>query len=130
MQLDRAVRTRRVGAARGVGMTIRRPALIVVDMQSGFITDHSRHVIPKVVELIERWEARGIPWSSPGTALGVPILAFPCAKPALTSHPRYADHLRVLTEAGVRITDIGALRNDDGTYRWQVVTELLSEAIC
>ncbi|MEV0325439.1 cysteine hydrolase [Micromonospora echinospora] len=42
-------------------MTNRRPALIVIDMQNGFITAHSRHVIPKVVELVERWEAKGHP---------------------------------------------------------------------
>lgn len=42
-------------------MTSRRPALIVIDMQNGFITDHSRPVIPKVVDLVERWEAKGLP---------------------------------------------------------------------
>ncbi|SCG38170.1 isochorismatase family cysteine hydrolase [Micromonospora halophytica] len=36
-------------------------ALIVIDMQNGFINDQSRHVIPKVVELVERWEATGRP---------------------------------------------------------------------
>lgn len=38
-----------------------RPVLIVIDMQNGFINDQSRHVIPKVVELVERWEATGRP---------------------------------------------------------------------
>lgn len=42
-------------------MSSTRAALIVIDMQNGFINDRSRHVIPKVVELIERWEATGRP---------------------------------------------------------------------
>ncbi|MFY1703384.1 cysteine hydrolase family protein [Micromonospora sp. WMMA1923] len=40
-------------------MSSTRAALIVIDMQNGFINDQSRHVIPKVVELVERWEAIG-----------------------------------------------------------------------
>ncbi|WFE41502.1 cysteine hydrolase [Micromonospora sp. WMMD998] len=42
-------------------MSSTRAALIVIDMQNGFINDQSRHVIPKVVELVERWEATGQP---------------------------------------------------------------------
>ncbi|MFJ8832241.1 isochorismatase family cysteine hydrolase [Micromonospora aurantiaca] len=42
-------------------MSGKRAALIVIDMQNGFINDRSRHVIPKVVELVERWEATGRP---------------------------------------------------------------------
>ncbi|MFJ6195387.1 isochorismatase family protein [Micromonospora sp. NPDC092111] len=38
-----------------------RAALIVIDMQNGFINDRSRRVIPKVVELVDRWEATGRP---------------------------------------------------------------------
>ncbi|MEU8022407.1 hypothetical protein AB0B88_09315 [Micromonospora haikouensis] len=40
-------------------MSSTRAALIVIDMQNGFINDQSRHV--KVVELVERWEATGRP---------------------------------------------------------------------
>ncbi|MEV1145451.1 isochorismatase family cysteine hydrolase [Micromonospora sp. NPDC049799] len=42
-------------------MSETRAALIVIDMQNGFINDRSRHVIPKVVDLVERWEATGRP---------------------------------------------------------------------
>ncbi|WFF06326.1 cysteine hydrolase [Micromonospora sp. WMMD1076] len=35
--------------------------MIVIDMQNGFINDRSGHVIPTVVELVERWEAMGRP---------------------------------------------------------------------
>jgi nicotinamidase-related amidase len=42
-------------------MSIERAALIVIDMQNGFINDRSRHVVPKVVGLVERWEATGRP---------------------------------------------------------------------
>ncbi|MET8082849.1 cysteine hydrolase [Micromonospora sp. NPDC005237] len=42
-------------------MSERRAALIVIDMQNGFINDRSRGVIPKVVELVEHWEATGRP---------------------------------------------------------------------
>ncbi|GIJ25375.1 hydrolase [Micromonospora qiuiae] len=38
-----------------------RAALIVIDMQNGFINNRSRHVIPRVVDLVERWEATGRP---------------------------------------------------------------------
>lgn len=36
-----------------------KSALVVVDVQNGFITDHSRHVVPVIVELVERWKASG-----------------------------------------------------------------------
>ncbi|MEU8188116.1 cysteine hydrolase family protein [Micromonospora carbonacea] len=36
-------------------------ALIVIDMQNGFISDQSPYVIPKFVELVERWEATDRP---------------------------------------------------------------------
>ncbi|MEU5912892.1 isochorismatase family cysteine hydrolase [Micromonospora sp. NPDC047527] len=42
-------------------MSEKRAALIVIDMQNGFINDRSRGVIPKVVELVESWEATGRP---------------------------------------------------------------------
>ncbi|MBO4163124.1 cysteine hydrolase [Micromonospora antibiotica] len=42
-------------------MSETRAALIVIDMQNGFINDRSRHVVRKVVELVERWEATGRP---------------------------------------------------------------------
>ncbi|MGW1057350.1 isochorismatase family cysteine hydrolase [Micromonospora rubida] len=42
-------------------MSTTRAALVVIDMQNGFINDRSRHVIPKVVALVERWEAAGRP---------------------------------------------------------------------
>ncbi|MFG1800510.1 isochorismatase family cysteine hydrolase [Micromonospora carbonacea] len=42
-------------------MSSTRAALIVIDIQNGFINDQSRQVIPKVVELVERWEATGRP---------------------------------------------------------------------
>ncbi|MDZ5447529.1 isochorismatase family cysteine hydrolase [Micromonospora sp. 4G57] len=42
-------------------MSSTRAALVVIDMQNGYINDKSRHVIPKVVELVERWEATGQP---------------------------------------------------------------------
>ncbi|MEU5907751.1 isochorismatase family cysteine hydrolase [Micromonospora sp. NPDC047467] len=42
-------------------MSETRAALIVIDMQNGFINDQSRDVIPKVVELVENWEASGRP---------------------------------------------------------------------
>lgn len=36
-------------------MTAQRAVLVVVDMQNGFVNDRSRHVIPAVVELVDRW---------------------------------------------------------------------------
>lgn len=36
-----------------------RSALVVVDVQNGFVTEHSRHVVPLIVALVKRWEASG-----------------------------------------------------------------------
>jgi nicotinamidase-related amidase len=34
-------------------------ALVVVDVQNGFVTEHSRHVVPVIVDLVERWKELG-----------------------------------------------------------------------
>lgn len=34
-------------------------ALIVVDVQNGFVTEHSAHVVPVVVDLVQRWQEAG-----------------------------------------------------------------------
>ncbi|MEV6527930.1 cysteine hydrolase [Longispora sp. NPDC051575] len=36
-----------------------RSVLIVVDMQNGFVREKSEHVVPIVVDLVERWQAAG-----------------------------------------------------------------------
>lgn len=36
-------------------------ALVVIDMQNGFINHHSRHIVPVVSELVSRWSAAGRP---------------------------------------------------------------------
>lgn len=36
-------------------------ALVVVDVQNGFLNSHSRNVLPQVVRLVERWRATGRP---------------------------------------------------------------------
>ena len=38
-----------------------RTALVVVDVQNGFVTDVSRPVVPVIAELVERWTAAGRP---------------------------------------------------------------------
>ncbi|MFC6016433.1 isochorismatase family cysteine hydrolase [Plantactinospora solaniradicis] len=38
-------------------MNVARAALVVVDVQNGFITERSQHVVPKVLDLVRRWEA-------------------------------------------------------------------------
>ena len=35
------------------------PALVVVDVQNGFVTEHSAHVVPVIVDLVKRWQAAG-----------------------------------------------------------------------
>ena len=35
------------------------PALIVVDVQNGFVTEHSAHVVPVIVDLVKRWQEAG-----------------------------------------------------------------------
>lgn len=35
------------------------PVLIVVDMQNGFVSDGSAHVVPVVIDLVRRWEETG-----------------------------------------------------------------------
>lgn len=39
----------------------RSTALLVVDVQCGFINQHSRSILPTVVRLVERWKAAGSP---------------------------------------------------------------------
>lgn len=36
-----------------------KPALVVVDVQNGFVTKHSRHVVEPIAELVRRWQADG-----------------------------------------------------------------------
>jgi nicotinamidase-related amidase len=38
-------------------MSERKPVLVVVDVQNGFITQHSQPVIPIIVGLVRRWQA-------------------------------------------------------------------------
>lgn len=38
-----------------------RSALIVVDVQNGFVNHHSRHVVPVIRGLVERWAGSGRP---------------------------------------------------------------------
>lgn len=33
-----------------------RPVLVVVDVQNGFVNDASRHVIPVIAEIVDRWQ--------------------------------------------------------------------------
>jgi nicotinamidase-related amidase len=38
-------------------MNKRKPVLVVVDVQNGFITEHSQPVVPIIVDLVRRWQA-------------------------------------------------------------------------
>ncbi|MDH6579500.1 isochorismatase family cysteine hydrolase [Kitasatospora sp. MAP5-34] len=38
-----------------------RAALIVVDMQNGFLNDHTRHLVPVVADLVDQWTKAGRP---------------------------------------------------------------------
>ena len=38
-----------------------KTALVVVDVQNGFVTDNSRHVVLVIADLVERWRAAGRP---------------------------------------------------------------------
>jgi nicotinamidase-related amidase len=40
-------------------MSLEKSVLIVVDMQNGFVRAESQHVVPKVVDLVDRWQAAG-----------------------------------------------------------------------
>lgn len=48
--------------------------LVVVDMQNGFVSSRSEHIVPAVVRLVERWAAAGLPYvmtrfhNAPGSA--------------------------------------------------------------
>ncbi len=37
-----------------------RPVLVVVDVQNGFVRDASRHVVPVIAELVDRWQRGGL----------------------------------------------------------------------
>jgi len=36
-------------------------ALLVVDVQNGFVNEHSKHVLPLIADLVDRWSATGRP---------------------------------------------------------------------
>jgi nicotinamidase-related amidase len=36
-----------------------RPVLVVVDVQNGFVRDASRHVVPVIADLVDRWQGAG-----------------------------------------------------------------------
>jgi nicotinamidase-related amidase len=38
-------------------MSERKPVLVVIDVQNGFITEHSQPVVPVIVDLVRRWQA-------------------------------------------------------------------------
>jgi nicotinamidase-related amidase len=38
-------------------MSQHKPVLVVVDVQNGFITEHSQPVVPVIVDLVRRWQA-------------------------------------------------------------------------
>lgn len=38
-------------------MSQHKPVLVVVDVQNGFITEHSRPVVPVIADLVRRWQA-------------------------------------------------------------------------
>ncbi|MFI6688324.1 isochorismatase family cysteine hydrolase [Streptomyces sp. NPDC050485] len=42
-------------------MDLRTTPLFVIDVQNGFVNDHSRHVVPVIARLIDQWEAAGAP---------------------------------------------------------------------
>uniref|UniRef100_UPI0036722620 isochorismatase family cysteine hydrolase n=1 Tax=Bacillus tropicus TaxID=2026188 RepID=UPI0036722620 len=42
-------------------MDPRSTALLVIDVQQGFVNQHSRDVVPTVVRLVEGWQAAGAP---------------------------------------------------------------------
>ncbi|WP_129789167.1 cysteine hydrolase family protein [Promicromonospora panici] len=40
---------------------LHNPALVVVDVQNGFVNQHSRHAVGAIVDLIAAWTTRGLP---------------------------------------------------------------------
>ena len=38
-------------------MSERKPVLVVVDVQNGFINEHSQPVVPVIADLVQRWQA-------------------------------------------------------------------------
>lgn len=43
------------------GLDPRSTALLVIDVQQGFVNEHSRDVVPAVVRLVDGWQAAGAP---------------------------------------------------------------------
>jgi phosphopantothenoylcysteine synthetase/decarboxylase len=93
---------------------------------------HAIAVVPATFNTINAW-ASGI---NDTLALGilneslsakVPVFASVYAKAALVSHPAFAEHLRLLRSAGVRFTDVDALRPEapGEPFRWQLVIDIL-----
>jgi nicotinamidase-related amidase len=95
-----------------------RTALVVIDVQNGFVTDNSRHVVPVIADLTRRWLAAGRPLvltrylNHPGSMferlLHWTELAAPPATDLVPELRDAADHATVLDKKGYTfLTDEG-----------------------
>ena len=90
-------------------------------------------VAPATFNTINKW-ATGINDSlalgilNETLGLGLPILASPYAKPALTQHPAYPGHVEMLTTAGVTFTRPEAIRpqHEGNPLRWGLIRDAVA----
>jgi phosphopantothenoylcysteine synthetase/decarboxylase len=93
---------------------------------------HAVAVVPATFNTINAW-ANGINDTlalailNEALSAKVPVFASVYAKATLVSHPAFGEHLRLLRSAGVRFTDVEALRPQvpNDPFRWQSVIEIL-----
>lgn len=101
-------------------MTERKPVLVVVDVQNGFVRDASKHVVPVIRDLVERWYAGG------GDVVFTRYLNFPGSNferlihwSKLQASPEIdiVDELAPLAQRATAVVDktIYSLFNDEGT---------------
>lgn len=101
-------------------MTERKPVLVVIDAQNGFVRDASKHVIPVIRDLVERWYAVG------GDVVFTRYLNFPGSNferlihwSKLQTSPEIdiVDELASLAMRATAVVDktIYSLFNDEGT---------------
>ena len=93
---------------------------------------HAIAVVPATFNTINAWasginDTLALSILNESLSAKVSVFASVYAKEALVSHPAFAEHLRLLRSAGVRFTDVEALRPEvpSDPFRWQMVIDIL-----
>ncbi|MFG3582231.1 flavoprotein [Micromonospora chersina] len=84
-------------------------------------------VVPATFNVINKWaqginDAPALGILNEALGAGIPVYAFPIVKAKLATHPSYDRHLRLLANAGVRVSPLTSVPS------WQLIVERLHES--